>query len=71
MSSPIYPTPAQEARCVLLCMNLTRMYVPIYLVRLDERNRNIILLAGEEIEICISEDGEWGYIESTTSPTRG
>ncbi|GAP96058.1 hypothetical protein NIES2104_25870 [Leptolyngbya sp. NIES-2104] len=39
------------------------MYVPIHLVRLDERNRNIILLAGEEIEIYISEDGEWGYIE--------
>ncbi|WP_058998386.1 DUF6888 family protein [Leptolyngbya sp. NIES-2104] len=63
MSSSIYPTPRQEAKCILLCMSLTRMYVPIHLVRLDERNRNIILLAGEEIEIYISEDGEWGYIE--------
>jgi hypothetical protein len=62
MSPQFYPTPAQAAKCLLLCLSLTRMYVPIYLVRFDKRNRNIILLAGEEIEIAIFQDGEWGYV---------
>ncbi|MGG6265347.1 DUF6888 family protein [Leptolyngbya sp. AN03gr2] len=61
MNSQFYPTPQQSEKCVLLCMTLTRMYVPIYLVRLDERNGDIFMLAGEEMEIVIYRDGQWRY----------
>lgn len=33
------------------------MYLPIFLVRLDERTDEIYLLAGEEIEILIDRNG--------------
>lgn len=33
--------------------------MPIYLVRLDERTNDVIILAGEEIEISIDQNGEW------------
>jgi hypothetical protein len=35
------------------------MYLPINLVRFDERTKNVFMLIGEEIEIEISADGEW------------
>jgi hypothetical protein len=34
------------------------MYLPIYLVRLDERTNDIFILAGEDIQILIDSDGE-------------
>jgi len=34
------------------------MYVQIYLVRIDERTDNIVILAGEEIELEIDRNGE-------------
>jgi hypothetical protein len=42
---------------------MTGFYIPIYLVRLDERNHNLVILAGEEIEITIDVDGKWGFLE--------
>lgn len=35
------------------------MYMPIFLVRLDERTNEVVILAGEEIEISINQNGEW------------
>jgi hypothetical protein len=55
------PTPKQESQCFILCQNLTSMYLPIYLIRLDERTGNIFILAGEETEIIITRDGKWGF----------
>lgn len=34
------------------------MYMPIFLVRLDGSNE-VLILAGEEIEILIDRNGEW------------
>jgi len=34
------------------------MYVPIYLVRMDDRTNNIVILAGEEIKLEIDRNGE-------------
>lgn len=54
--------------CVRVCLNLTGFYIPIYLVRLDERvrfaclrHRRLVILAGEELEIVIYPDGEWRF----------
>lgn len=35
------------------------MYMPIYLVRLDQRTNNVVILAGEKIKISIDQNGEW------------
>jgi hypothetical protein len=39
------------------------MYISVNLVRLDERTKNIFLLAGDENEIEIFPNGEWSYID--------
>lgn len=36
---------------------LTNSYINIYLVRIDERTGNIVILAGESIEIEIDRNG--------------
>ena len=41
------------------------MYQPIFLVRIDERTRNLFILAGEDIEILIDPDGELIYDNAT------
>jgi len=38
------------------------MYLPIYLIRIDERTKGVFLLAGEENEIVIFPNGKWRYI---------
>ena len=37
------------------------MYLPIFLVRMDERTGKVFILAGEEHEISVDQDGEWRY----------
>lgn len=58
MRSPQAPTSEQAFECFRMCQQLTQMYLPIYLVRLDERTANVVVLAGEEIEILIDRNGE-------------
>lgn len=55
----IIPTTAQIWQCFVICYQLTKMYMPIYLVRLDERTNEVVILAGEEIEISIKPNGQW------------
>ena len=55
----IIPTTPQIWQCFVLCYQLTKMYMPIYLVRLDQRTNNVVILASEEIKISIDQNGEW------------
>ncbi|NDJ15951.1 DUF6888 family protein [Myxacorys almedinensis] len=57
----MYPTAKQEAKCFILCQRITAMFLPIWIVRLDERNGEIFILAGEEMAIVINPDGEWEF----------
>jgi hypothetical protein len=59
---PIFPTVEQAISCTQLCQDLTDLYVPIYLVRLDERTNHLIILAGDEIEIAIKPNGSWEFL---------
>jgi hypothetical protein len=43
------PTAEQGIRCVVLCQSLTNTFVPIFMVRLDERTGRLFLLAGDTI----------------------
>ncbi|NET44643.1 MAG: hypothetical protein F6K15_23400 [Okeania sp. SIO2B3] len=53
------PTQAQLLQCYILSCWVTRFYLPINLIRLDERSQNIFMLIGEDIEIEIKPSGEW------------
>lgn len=41
---------------VLSCW-ATKMYLPVYLIRIDEPTGGVFLFAGEEIEVLISREG--------------
>lgn len=57
------PTIKQALRCFQLCQNLTNMYLSIDLVHLDQRTKNIIIIAGEEILVEIYPNGNWRFID--------
>ncbi|WP_442941329.1 DUF6888 family protein [Nostoc sp.] len=55
------PTAEQTLQYFFLCRRLTMMYQPVYLVRLDERTGEVVIIAGEETEIAIQRDGKWTF----------
>jgi hypothetical protein len=38
------------------------MYLPVYIVRIDEPTGGVFFLAGEETEILIFRNGSWRYL---------
>ncbi|AUB35843.1 hypothetical protein COO91_01736 [Nostoc flagelliforme CCNUN1] len=52
------PTPKQAISAIRVCAQLTRVYKGIDLVRLDERTRNIYILANNSIEAEVTSTGE-------------
>lgn len=36
-------------------------YRPIYLVRLDRRTNEVIIIVGDETQIAINQNGEWEF----------
>ncbi|WP_414576179.1 DUF6888 family protein [Anabaena sp. CCY 9402-a] len=63
MKNPVYPTTEQTITCFILSQNVTSLFLPIFIVRIDERTGNIYILAGEETGILITRDGKWRYEE--------
>lgn len=55
-------TTAQALKCFELCCDLTSKYYSIDLVTLDKRTGNVVILAGEEINIEIQPNGEWRFV---------
>ncbi|NEP91335.1 MAG: hypothetical protein F6K18_33550 [Okeania sp. SIO2C2] len=55
----IIPTQAQLLQCYILSCWVTKFYLPINLIRLDEHSKNIFMLIEEDIEIQIKPNGEW------------
>ncbi len=41
------------------------MYLPVEIVRLDERTGNVILITGEEILIEIYPNGNWRFVDES------
>ncbi len=52
------PTDKQAVSCFIMCQRITMMYLPISLVRLDERTNDIFILAGEDIQLLVDRDGD-------------
>ena len=44
-----------------LCNTLTSFPLPINLVTIDDRNQDLIILAGQEIEIVVAPNGIWRF----------
>jgi hypothetical protein len=58
----ILPTADQGIMCVTLCQSVTNTFIPIFVVRLDERTGNVFILAGDNIEIEIYRNGHWRFL---------
>jgi hypothetical protein len=58
----VMPTAEQGIRCILLCQYLTGKFIPINVVRMDERTKNLFILAGDTIEIEVFRNGLWQYL---------
>ncbi|BAY98847.1 hypothetical protein NIES37_28250 [Tolypothrix tenuis PCC 7101] len=52
------PTPKQAISAIRVCAQVTRVYKRIDLVRLDERTRNVYILADNSIEAEVTPTGE-------------
>jgi hypothetical protein len=61
-SKSVLPTVEQCMSCVRVCLDLTSFYIPVYLVRLDERDKKLIILAGVETEVIIEQNGNWRFL---------
>jgi hypothetical protein len=56
------PTVEQLKTLFILSFWATKIYLPVFLVRIDERTKNIVILAGEENKIIIYLDEKWRYL---------
>lgn len=56
------PTAEQLFSCFVLTCWATRMYLPVFLVRIDEPTGHIFFLAGEETVVVIEHNGIWRYV---------
>ncbi len=56
------PTAEQLYSCFVLTCWATRMYLPVFLVRIDEQTGKVFFLAGEETEVSIERNGLWSYL---------
>ncbi|MEH2420578.1 MAG: hypothetical protein V7K48_06410 [Nostoc sp.] len=52
------PKPKQAISAIRVCAQLTKVYKRIDLVRLDERTKNIYILANNSIEAEVTPTGE-------------
>lgn len=55
-------TTQQAIKSVELCQSLSDLYRDIRLFRFNSRTNEIFILAGESIEILITSDGQWRFI---------
>ena len=56
------PTAEQGIRCIILCQYLTGKFMAVAIVRMDERTKNLFILAGDTIEIEVYRNGLWRYL---------
>jgi hypothetical protein len=59
--SNIFFTTEQAIVGLRLCHNITGIYQSVQLVRIDERTKDLLILAGEEIEIIVTPNGKWRF----------
>ena len=64
MTEPLFPTSAQTFTCFVRCQVTTCTFLlPIHVVRLDERDGTIYILAGDDLGIIVFRNGDWEFEE--------
>jgi hypothetical protein len=53
----IYPTAEQALACLRVCQWLSNCYADIHLFRFNQQIGNVYILAGEDLEITVFQDG--------------
>ncbi len=56
------PNVEQAMSAYIACVNLTKMFLPVQIIRIDERTRRVFILAGEETMIVINREGRRRFI---------
>jgi hypothetical protein len=56
------PTAEQGIRCIILCQYLMGKFMTVAIVRMDERTKNLFILAGDTIEIEVYRNRLWRYL---------
>jgi hypothetical protein len=56
------PTPEQTRECYRVCSELTKMFISVHIVRLDERTGEIYILAGDGLQALIRPNGKVRYL---------
>ncbi|WP_071588436.1 DUF6888 family protein [Chlorogloeopsis fritschii] len=59
------PTVEQGFACIRVCQMLSNYYRNILLFRFDMKTGTIYILAEESLEILISRDGNWRFLDET------
>ena len=61
----IQPTIEQALKCLSLCQSLSNMYRDISLFRFDGISGTVFILAGENIQLIVFQNGLWEFINET------
>jgi hypothetical protein len=59
-------TVAQAMKSVEICQNLSNAYRPVYVFRFEPLTGYIFILAGENLQVVIAQDGNWEFINDDT-----
>jgi hypothetical protein len=61
----IYPTNEQAQGCLRVCQMLSNGYRDIHLFRYNPQKGYVYILAGETLEVIVTRNGEWRFIDET------
>jgi hypothetical protein len=61
----IYPTAEQALACLRVCQMLSNCYRDIQLFRFDDQTGEVYIFAGDELQIIVSRNGLWRFLDET------
>ncbi len=61
----INPTDEQAQACLRVCQMLSSYYRDIQLFRFNAQTREVYIFAGDELQIIVSRNGLWRFVDET------
>lgn len=59
----IHPTNEQTQTCLRVCQMLSNCYRDIQVFRFDDRNGEVYIFAGDELQLIIFPSGNWSFVD--------
>ncbi|WP_442947409.1 DUF6888 family protein [Nostoc sp.] len=56
------PTTEQALACVRVCQMLSNLYKDIRLFRFDDKTGQVYILAGDELQVIVLNNGIWDFV---------